>query len=219
MTNLFAKAITPRIEALAFIERWGGAVMPIEARSSYTTPEGKEVTVMQSYPISCTHDEGICDDDGYAQGYYTKMLPNDSYLSVAYLESLGPVEYSSPEQYSMAVQGRARFVAWLNMQRLGALYCGAAEAFALHASKALDRRAVMEVAEDVYQYPASVRAKVTALHFSPQEVFGRYTYAVEPRLFIHPYSFFGIDLAFSAVIPLACLCLPEIEAVECIETW
>lgn len=219
MTHLFAAAITPRITSMPFIERWGGAVMPIEARSSYIGPDEKEVQVMQSYPVSCSHAGGLCEDGGFEQGYYTKLLPDDAYMSVSYLESAGPVSFLEGPSHTLSIAGRAKFTAWLNMQRLGMLSCGQAEMLALYTAKVLDARPAMVLAEDVYQYQASVQAKVTGMDFDPQRVFGRYSYAVNPRLFMHPYAAFALEMEFRAVVPANCLCLPEIESVECLEQW
>lgn len=216
MIHLFANAIEPTITSLSFIERWGGAVMPIQARSSYTGPDGQQVSVMQSFPVSCSLDE-LCDPQ--ADGYYSKLLPDDAYASVAYLEGIGRADISQDGIRYIIIRQRAKLTVWLNMQRLGALGCGLVEVFALQTAKAINTNRRMEIAEDVYQYQAVASATVTALHFDMANIFGQYTYAIEQRLIMNPYSAFALEIDFEASIPLACLCLPEFESVECVEQW
>jgi hypothetical protein len=57
------------------------------------------------------------------------------------------------------------------------------------------------------------------LPHDPAAVFGPYFYAIQPRLFVNPFSFFGLELEVQADFSNKCLCLPDYEPVECVTAW
>jgi hypothetical protein len=214
MIHLLNSAIQSRITALPFIERYGGAAMPVNAPSSYIGPDGNSVSVLQAFPVSCSI-EGDCE----AEGYYTKLLPDDRYKSVAYIEATGPASFSQENMQMYKVRQRAKFVAWLNMQRIGAIGCGLVEVFALQAAKAIQTLNNVIVMPAGYEEPVRVRVTTENLYFDALSVFGQYSYAVNARLMLHPYAAFAIDIEMLAMMPAKCLCLPEFEPIECITQW
>jgi len=216
MIHLFAAALSPLLQALPWVERWGGVAFPLQAEGSYTDPgTGMEVSVRQTYPVSCA----VGADCGDA-GFYTRLLPDDRYTSVAWMEALGGFSYAEERQGYAQARQRVRVIFWLNMQRLGALDCGGSLPYLLSALQALPTGRQWSVSLPGLSVPVAVAVRdVSGVPPAPASVFGAYTFAVQPRLFLHPYSFFALDVEMKATLPLGCFCLPPGEAVECLEVW
>jgi hypothetical protein len=215
MIHFFAKALEPIITELPFIERWGGAAFPITFPSAYEDPETGGITSLrQAFPISCSLP-GDCDDPGY----YQKLLPDDAYKSVAWLEGRGTGQAGQDNANAFSVRQEARLAVWLNLQKIGDVSCGAHTPMMLAALKALLSRR-LQYQPDYMQIPATVSVTgVRLLPHDPADVFGSYFYAVQPRLFLHPFSFFGLELQLQAEFSNKCLCLPEYEPIDCIVQW
>jgi len=215
MIHFFAKAIEPLITGLPFIERWGGAAFPITFPSAYEDPETGGITSLrQAFPISCSLP-GDCNDPGY----YQKLLPDDAYKSVAWLEDRGTGQVQSDNMNTFSVRQDVRLPVWLNLQRIGDLSCGAHVPMMLAAVKALQGQRI-RYQPSYMEIPATISVTgVRVLPHDPAAVFGPYFYAIQPRLFVNPFSFFGLELEVQADFSNKCLCLPEYEPVECVTVW
>ena len=216
MIHIINTAFTPALAALPWLERWGGAAFPVQAQGSYEDPETGQISrFSQTFPVSC-YIGGDCE----AEGYYSKLLPDDSYKSVAWLEAVQGFSYTQDTAGMVKVRQRARLIAWLNMQRLGALDCGGYEAYQVSVLQALPSGKQFEAAVPGFSKPAKVSVKMaTGVEHTPAAVFGPYTFAIQQRLFLHPYAFFAVDFEVEILLPIGCFCLGDIEQVECITQW
>jgi hypothetical protein len=216
MIHLFEQSITPAITALPWLSRWGGAAFPVQAAGSYYDPEsGQDVRIRQTYPVSC-RIQGDCD----AEGYYSKLLPDDRLASLAWMEAMGGYSYEQDKTGAATVRQRIRLIFWLNMQRLGNVDCGGYLPYKMSVLQALPTGKQWAYTPEGFTKPAVVSVKFAGgVEHTPQAVFGPYTFAIQQRLFLHPYAFFGIDLDMSAYLPIGCFCLEEGEPIECLTTW
>jgi hypothetical protein len=215
MIHLFSAALSPPITALPWVERWGGVAFPVVAPATHIDDQGNEVAIRQTFPVSCDL-AATCTDTGH----YQRLLPDDAYTSVGWMEALGGYTYALDRPGYAVVTQRVRLIFWLNMQRLGALGCGDLVGFELSALQALPTGRQWSVVRDDFTQPVVVSVQAAqGVPPTPQNVFGPYTFAVQGRLFLHPYAFFGLDLTLKAMVPVGCFCLPEADPVACLDTW
>lgn len=220
MIEIFSSAVYQAIQGLNFVERWAGAVMPVTVPGSYENQDtGEVVAFQQTLPVSC-HLAAECEGD---PSFYQKALPDDRYLSLAYIESKGPAVMETHKAGGLTtfytVRQKVRLVVWLNMQQLGSLACGDYIPFLVATVKALNRKRQDVTVAGFTENVAVDFSRIDVVERSPVTVFGAYTYAVQERYFLHPYSFFALDVDMVATLPMGCFCPPEIEAVECVTVW
>jgi len=219
LLNVIEQALRPRITALPFIERWGGAARRTAVPGSYETPDEQIIRTSEVVPISCAPTAACAPED---RAFWAKLRPNSEYASVAYLEATGPGRLdpaSGNGNTVLAYRQDVRLAVWLNLQRLGATACGDDAAMAILALLAL-QEARARVTPTWAGVPLSVHVRqAEALPQEVQQVFPGYTDAANPRLFIHPYSFFGLGLSCTVLIPQGCICPPEYEPQNCITEW
>lgn len=226
--KLFADAIETEVISWPFIERWGGGASPVNVIKSFTNKDGDIVKENSVVPVSCEPAPNCTPGSG---DYYSKLLPNDAFISVSYLEArsdLSPTSFRGQSQADASRSGRiiylqqqARLPVWLNLQKLGntALECGGVSVMALYALKRLYGRR-FQITPSWSSEPLEVDVtSATLMPNDPNQVFAPYTYAVNQRVFMHPYGFFGLSLMFRLAVPAACVCLPEYEPINCITQW
>lgn len=226
--KLFADAIETEVTSWPFIERWGGGAFPVTTEKAFKARNGDTIKESSTVPISC---EQAPDCTPGSADYYSKLLPNSNYISVAYLEArsdLSPTSFKSQSDASASRSGRviylqqqARLAVWLNLQKLGAtaLDCGGVSVMALYALKRLYGKR-FQITPDWSSEALQVDiTDATLLPNDPNQVFQPYSYAVNQRIFLNPYGFFGLSLTFRLAVPAACVCLPEYTPLNCITQW
>lgn len=220
MIKLITNVIEPVVtECLTFIERYAGLVIPVVSRIQILTDHNdteSTIFVDQFFPVSCELLD-TCTDDSF----YKKVLPDDSYKSVAYLESLSgaDVELSRAKDKTVTANYRLRFVCWLNLAKLGRLDCFATHLYELYFIEAMNR--TFSSATDALSNPARVKfTDFRIVRREPQEVFGKYSYGVKEAYFFYPYDFFAVDFTAQVQLNMGCLNPLTIgEPIECLTKW
>lgn len=227
--SIFAEAIAPTVTSWPFLERWGGAAKAITVPSSYKAKDGSFVQRTTQVPVTCAASEACTPE---ADAFYKRLLPDDAYSSLAYIEARSNLSANSFKSASsgtasqgaagvLSLSQTARLPVWLNLKKLGseALSCGAVASMALYALTSLQGKSF---AVDVEWANTPLRAVVQDISIMPDDVaqvFAPYDYAVNNRVFLHPYGFFGLYINFAILVPPRCICLPAYEEINCITSW
>lgn len=207
MLYLIEPSIGPKIQALPYIERYGGIAYPM------THNFGSDS--IKTFPVSMSLTASQC----FEQGKYANLVPDDRYKSVAYLEGL-----SSPAQIGFRdakkgvarISQSAKLVVWLNLQKLGVTDQATVGLMALAAVDAI------QATYAIIYAGAHGRMEVmnATIRLDKNSAFGSYSYTDKQALFMWPYAFFAVE--FQAVIELPRKCLEPIElmpAIPCITEW
>ncbi len=207
MLYLLEPSLSPKIQALPFIERWGGIAYPMTNNFGTDT--------IKTFPVSQSLTAAQCFD----QGKYANLVPDDRYKSVAYLEGItspSQIAFTDAKKGVVRITQNAKLVVWLNLQKLGIDTTAEIGLLALAAVDALQEVYVIEY--------GGVRGRmdVTAanIRLDRNGAFGGYTYVDKQALFMWPYGFFAVE--FTAVINLPRRCLDPIEnmtPIQCIAQW
>lgn len=203
MNYLIEQAMRSSITGLSFVERYGGIVRAMKYKDA-----GK-------IPVSTLLSSDQCKDTSF----YKMLIPDDAYKSVVYLEELGirGPNFGGPKQNVMIFNSRMRFVAWLNLRKLGISDAYNPERFALEAITALKGR--NDFTQD------SISGDFQVLRFTVggtdyNTAFGRYSYADRAHLFFDPYGFFYFDMEIELRINAACVpALTLSDPIDCIGVW
>lgn len=217
MIRLVEQALRGNLTGLNFVERYGAVAMPVTAKFERSSTGSAELPTFgeRTFPVSCDLTETEC----FEQGKYKNLVPNDAYMSVAYLEQQGgaTVQAEGPKFNELTATERVRFVCWLNMKRLGIDNCEGTTAFELAAIDALIGEHRAEV--DGLNVAVLIRT-VRVLPKSPAAVFGAYSYAGMRWAFFWPYDFFAVE--FDAVTRVNRSCIADVTLgtpVNCVTTW
>lgn len=207
MLYLLEGSLSPKIEALPFIERYGGIAYPLTHNFGGDT--------LKTFPVSQSLTAQQCFD----QGKYVNLVPDDRYKSVAYLEGItspAQIGFTDAKKGVAKITQNGKLVVWLNLQKLGITNPADIGLMALAAVDAL------QAVYAVTYAGVHGRMEVTAanIRLDKNGAFGGYTYVDKQALFMWPYGFFAVE--FTAVINLPRRCLNAIENMEplqCITQW
>jgi hypothetical protein len=207
MLYIIEPALRAKAEALPFVERYGGIAHPITANFA---GDG-----LKTLPVSMSLTGAQCFD----QGKYINLVPDDRYKSVSYFEGLNSparIAFSGEKRGIATISQSVRFVAWLNMTRLG---------YDNQAQVGLMALAAVAAFQDKYPITfagKSGRMEVTSARvlLDKNSAFGGYTYVDRQHLFMWPYAFFAVEMETVTQLPMRCL--EELEAgepLQCVTQW
>lgn len=210
MIRYIEQALRSSLTGLSFVERYGGQAYP--AAFAVT---GENGAIRKTMPVSCNLNDTAC----LETGKYSKLVPDSLYKSVAYLEEQGPasIVYAGAKANEITSTQRVRFVAWLNMQRLGYDDCVGTMRFAAEALNAIKGRRSFTV-DSVSGEMDINRASI--LEKDPQRVFSRYSYSELQWAFFWPYDFFAIEFEARVMVNAACFESSTAQtAIKCLTNW
>ena len=203
MNYLIEQALRTKITGLSFVERYGGVV-----RSMQYKDVGK-------VPVSTLLTSDQCKDPSF----YKLLVPASAYKSVCYLEALsntGPT-FSGPKQNAITFKNSLRFVAWLNLRKLGIDGDYNPERFAIEAMSAIKGRT--DFNKDQIQGAVEIlNFRMGTADFNT--AFGKYSYSGKDSLFFDPYGFFFFDFDVKLSINAGCLDAITLgDPMDCIGVW
>ena len=201
MTYLIEQVLRSPIQALNWVEKYGGVVRPYLDKSKNPT---------QVYPITAYNSDPACTETDV----FTPITPNDQFKSVVYWEYNGGSNIDLRERaYQTAVE-RLRFVAWINPKKQGVT--PAAGLSSVYAADFVSRIAKVNTAT-VSTIPIQiVTTRANIIQVETDTVFGRYSYGDKQHLFVQPFEWFAIDFEFLVTMPNMCASLITIDdPVEC----
>ena len=210
MIRYTEQALRAALTGLSFVERYGGEAYPV----SYDVALDNGA-VRKTLPVSMNLNDTAC----LETGRYSKLVPDDLYKSVAYLEEQGPasITYTGAKANEITSRQRVRFVCWLNMKRLGYSDTLGTMRFAVETLNAIKGRRSFSV-DGVPGELDITRASI--LEKNPQQVFSRYSYSDLSWAFFWPYDFFAVE--FEAVVMVNAACFEASEAqtpTQCLTEW
>ena len=197
--TIFNRAAT----AMGSIQRFAGVVVPVRKVSNDGRTEG-------IYPVGCVAS-GEC-EEGAKLNYVT---PDEALTGVAYVEQRGAPSVTVADNIFQMTYP-VRFVAWMNMGKLGYTVCTSTHLFELAALKCLQQQQTVTVAgidDDVQIRVRNFRMAVK----EPGNIFRNYSFADNMALYFWPFDYFAIDCDVTFFVPYHCIPAIELpEAVECI---
>jgi hypothetical protein len=188
MVTLIEK-LRPKIELQEWVGRFGGLVRTVER--IVPSLDGSK-SIRQAFPISCTTNARNC----FESNEYLALTPDDSHKSICYFEQLGnaQVETSNLQGCTRYVTDY-RFVAWLNLPKLG-IYedCNTANEQLMMEVCNLLKCSYLGISQEV-----SGLLSIEPIEISSQNenIFANYSYSDRQNLLLPPYSFFAITFKFT----------------------
>lgn len=198
MIDLLVSHLNTRIEAIPWVDRYGGLVRTFETLEPITETASRP----KRFPVSCNVTAKEC----YEKGKFYDLAPNTAYKSVVYIEQrsgLGMSLAAVSRGRIAIITADLRVVAWLNGPKLGVDSCLLATNAAMEMIRAVNvdmkRLTTPFIIQRLQFTPAG------ALRTDPQSVFDRYTYRDMDTVMYSPYAFFGLDVKLTARINVKCL--------------
>ena len=190
------------IEALNFVERYGGVTKPVKV--AYVDAKGAKT--IKKYPVGC----GVSEADCYNEGIYQNLIPDDSKKSVLYWEILTPMVNTGDTPNiktfnNKRFRGSARLVVWLNMKELGfqpispQTQCDGNIHTFPSLSNVLTRFG--KITGGIYD-GSNIKIQPQRIELKKDAIFGQYTYSEGLNYYLYPYSYYGIDVTFEMDICL-----------------
>jgi hypothetical protein len=207
MLYIIEPVLAPKIQALPFIERYGGIAHPM------THSFGTET--LKTFPVSMSLTGAQCFD----QGKYANLVPDERYKSVSYLEGLtspGQITFSDPKSHIATITQSIKLVVWLNMAKLGRTSQADVGLMALAAIAAIQGNYPVNYAG------ARGRLEVNraTVRMDRSGAFGGYSYTDKQPLFMWPFGFFAVEFNTITQIPKGCLTeIENLSPIDCVTLW
>ena len=207
MLYIIEPVLAPKIQALPFIERYGGIAHPM------THSFGTET--LKTFPVSMFLTGAQCFD----QGKYANLVPDERYKSVSYLEGLtspGQITFSDPKSHIATITQSIKLVVWLNMAKLGRTSQADVGLMALAAIAAIQGNYPVNYAG------ARGRLEVNraTVRMDRSGAFGGYSYTDKQPLFMWPFGFFAVEFNTITQIPKGCLTeIENLSPIDCVTLW
>lgn len=212
MIDLVANTLLQNIQALPFIDRYGGVVRPVAHRVE--TDEG--VFVTKYYPIGNIKNGEFCGESGQTN----IVEPNDQFKSVSYIEQVGgstiqidPALYNAKQKFWRFTE-RFRFVCWLRFSQFtsdaeGTTPYVSTTRFEAEVMNALTGDYTIEAADNEGISGEMSVSPIRVIESNPRDVFGKYDYQEKEWAFVHPYGFFAVEFETEIIVPSGCIAAME----------
>jgi hypothetical protein len=185
MTESLVETLRSRIEGLEWVGQYGGLVRTI----SRIIPSVEGKSIQQVFPVSCNVNINQC----WETGEYQSLAPNDAYKSVCYFEQLGSLQTAdSPLPNVSRYTVPLRFVAWLNLKKLGIENgCNTSERIETNVMQLFDFHFQGVAAGSI---SGLLSCEIRDIISKDDGVFRKYSYSDKQNLLFSPYDFFSIDI-------------------------
>jgi hypothetical protein len=196
MTYLLEQALRTSIQALNWVEKYGGIVVPHMDK----TKEPAQV-----YPISAYNSDPACSETDP----YTPITPDDNFKSVVYWEYRSGSTINLSERVFQSGTESLRFVAWINPKKQGVT-----PAYGLSSIYANDLVSRVNAVQNVTVSGIPITLSITRariIQVDANEVFGRYSYVQKEHLYLQPFEWFAIDFEFTFGMPKNCASLITLD--------
>ena len=208
MIHIIEQVLASRIAQLQFVERYGGVAYPLTAQF----PGANEV---KTFPVSTQVSANSC----FQQDKYKNLIPDDRYISLAYLEGLvnpSRITFDGPKKGVVIMAQLVRFVCWLNLPKLGFTDLARVSDLAV---KTIDTL----TGEFAFTYRGTsgrLSVKNSRTLFDRQAIFGQYSYFDRQEVFMYPYAFFALEMEVTAQVGRKCIDDITYPApINCITQW
>lgn len=193
------------IEALGWVERFGGLVIPV----SFELPgEAEEETIEKTLPISTYINDADCIED---KDRYHFLVPDDSKKSVVYLEQVGNTTFTPTarvgSRYRNVIEGtqNLKLTAWLNLSAIGAVDQSTTQQIKMDLWRMLDGKKYSKLPDNDQNLPIfNIRWNVTGDILKSMSIFNPYFYESQARLMLYPHDFFAFDLEVTWFMKKSC---------------
>ena len=202
MTYLIEQALRTSIQALNWVDKYAGVVVPHLDKS-------KSPALL--YPISAYNSDPSCSESADP---FTPMTPDDGFKSVVYWEYRNGSTVDVSEHRFNPVTESLRFVAWINPKKQGVT--PAYGLSSIYAQDFISRIAAVQQVT-VLNIPITINTtRARIIQVDASEVFGKYAYGDKEHLFVQPFEWFAIDFDFSVTVPKNCASLITIGTeIDC----
>lgn len=219
MIRRIVDTIKADIQALTWVERFGGIVTPITFQLEGETDEQ---TVVKTLPISNYLNDADCIEE---KDRYHFLVPDDSKKSVVYIEQIGNSVFTPStrrgSRYRDVVEGvqQLRLVCWVNLTAIGAQDQFVTADLMYDIWAEIDGKKVPKLDDNEPKVPLfSIEWKVVADVLKDMTIFNPYFYENEPRLMLYPHDFFALDLEVTWYMKKSCRSAFNVaDPVQCID--
>lgn len=192
MINILVEKMRPCIEALSWVDKFGGLARPVT--KEFETQTG---VVKKTFPVACNTAFDCIDT-----GDYMDLLPNDNYKSVVYFEEISGLTQTDAVRlrskkgafsYSLDI----RLVAWLNLAKLGVADCVGSDAIAPTLLKSCLNCDFGDFDQDgfrVINFKTTFRRQ---LQRRLNVIFQGYTYEDRQDIGLYPFDYFAMEFTIT----------------------
>lgn len=202
MISEILKVIEPELNALPWIDQYGGVVKVVEQVVGVDEYEGK--FKVASFPVSCS----VTQDDCWSNGQYRDLVPDDRYKSVSYFEHNEKINFNNDKRFSRSrkiLQGSTQlvFVAWLNLKKLGHNDCDISPFLIKDLNQIFNRKVSTFVSPKMKLF--DLKLSFESLNPRSANPFEKYDYEQVDRLLLYPYDYISLDVNVEFSIAESCL--------------
>lgn len=189
--------VSPKVEVLPFVERYGGVATDIE----FTTNAQSTQKQFKKLPVS----SNVTDVDCNNVTLYQELVPNSSKKSVIYWELTQPMQLVGKTPVvnkfnQQRYRGTARLIVWMNLDKLGFAEVAPQKRNdgKIHTLPSLMKAISFEgkMGTGIYAND-NVSILVQRVVTDKNLIFGKYDYSKDINYYAYPYDYFALDVTFT----------------------
>lgn len=199
MIRLVMESIKDRIEAIPWVERYGGLTYPV------TITDGENTRI---FPFSDYATDRDCFE---AKDRYFYLTPDDSKKSVVYFEQAGDTAFTQSNRGGSRLRGvlqgvqNFRLVVWVNLNVIGSEFESDAAILAAQMWAAVDGWNVDRLHPDLNLPVTNIKWTIPSQIQKSLAIFQNYTYNDRGEFLMYPYEFFAFNVQATFFVKKACI--------------
>ncbi len=216
MIRLVMESIKPYIEAVPWVDRYGGLAYPMTA--IMPGPDGQSIE--KTFPFSDYVNAKDCHEESDRYFYLT---PDDSKISIVYFEQAGDTTFSVLNRGIARLRGvllgqqNFRLVAWVNLDRLGTELQSDSSYLAAQLWKAVDGVRVDRLHPDLHLPVTNLKWSITSQVQKSMAIFSNYSYGDRHAFLMYPFDFFAFNVQCQFWVQKNCIESYEPSEPVCVE--
>lgn len=216
MIRLVMESIRPNIEAVTWVERYGGLAYPITVQEV----TGDTETVNKTFPFSdYVSDLGDCE----LSERYHYLTPDDSKKSIVYFEQTGDMTFSNLAKGGARLRGvlrgqqNFRLVCWVNLNKIGSEITSDGSILAAELWAAIDGVKVDKLHPDLNLPVTNLKWYVTSQVAKSMAIFSPYSYQDRGSFLMYPFEFFAFNVQAEFYVKKGCITPYPVSAEVCVD--
>lgn len=216
MIRLVMESVRPSIEAVPWVERYGGLAYPITVQEI----TGDTETINKTFPFS-DYVSDLTDCELSERYYY--LTPDDSKKSIVYFEQSSDMTFNTLARGGARLRGvlrgvqNFRLVCWVNLNKIGSEIVSDGSLLAAELWAAVDGLRVDRLHPDLKLPVTNIKWQINSQIQKSLGIFSPYSYQDRGAFLMYPFEFFAFNVQAEFYVKKECITAYPVSAEVCVD--
>lgn len=216
MIRLVMESIKPYIEAIPWVERYGGLIYALTLQQE---GEGGDF-INKTVPFSDYVTTRDCFEES---DRYLYLTPDDSKKSIVYFEQLGDTTFSDLGRGGSRLRGvlqasqNFRLVCWVNLNKIGSEFESDGAILAAQLWAAVDGIKIDKLSDTLNLPVTNIKWTITSEVQKSLAIFSNYSYNDRGAFLMYPFDFFAFNVTAQFFVKKGCITAFPVSGEVCID--